>query len=103
MPTPIPIMVARVGATVAKVDSAAISPSTPRPTTAANRAVTSGSPAAIALRKPISSTTIATAKPITSLRRSSGSGCASSPSGPPYSTWTPASRNGATAASTPSR
>lgn len=103
MPTPMPIIVASVGETVAKVAVAASSPSSARPHRAQIRAVTSGSTAASRLPKPISRTTIATPKPIASLVRSSGSGRASSPSDPPYSTVTPVDRSGCTARSTPSR
>lgn len=103
MPTPSPIMVARVGETVAKVKAIASRLRQLRPTITAISAVTSGSPAATTLPKPISSTTTATAKPIASLVRSLVCGRASSPSGPPYSTCTPAARSGATASSTPCR
>jgi hypothetical protein len=103
MPTPSPIMVASVGETLANVEAAASSPSSPSPTTTPNSAVTSGSSAAATLPNAASSTTTATPKPIASLVRSVPPGRASSPSGPPYSTWTPARRSGAVAASTPCR
>ncbi len=96
-------MVASVGETVAKVSALASRLRQLRPTMTLTRAVSSGIPAAMMLPKPITRTTIATAKPIASLRKSAVSGRASSPSAPPYSTWMPASRSGWTAASTPSR
>ena len=94
---------ASVGETVAKVVAAASSPSTASPATTAISAVSSGITAAATLPNPMSSTTTATPKPISSLIRSSGAGRASSPSGPPYSTCAPASRSGRTASSTPLR
>ena len=94
---------ASVGETVAKTKAAAISPRQASPQKTLISAVSSGTPAASTLPKPTSSTRIATAKPITSLITSLGSGRASSPSGPPYSTSTPAERSGRTAASTPFR
>lgn len=103
MPTPSPIIVARVGDTVAKVVAAASRPSRASPQTTQTRAVTSGSRAATRLPKPISSTTTATPKPMASLMRSFAAGRASSPSEPPYSTSAPAARSGCTAESTPSR
>ncbi len=103
MPTPSPIIVARVGDTVAKVVAAASSPSSPRPQTTQMRAVIRGSRAARRLPKPISSTRTATPKPMASLTRSFALGRASSPSEPPYSTSAPADRSGRTAESTPSR
>ncbi|GAB2803396.1 hypothetical protein GCM10027073_39900 [Streptomyces chlorus] len=103
MPTPRPIIVASVGEAVAKVNAAVGRPSTARPPTTAISAVSRGMTAAITLPTPISRTTIATAKPISSLTRSSGAGLAGSPSGPPYSTCAPAARSGCTASSTPSR
>ncbi len=103
MPTPSPIMVARVGETVAKVNAAASRPSAARPPTTAISAVTRGATAARTLPKPVSRTTIATPKPMSSLARSLAAGRARSPSGPPYSTSAPAERSGRTASSTPSR
>ncbi|MDQ0938214.1 hypothetical protein QFZ49_008196 [Streptomyces turgidiscabies] len=103
MPTPRPIMVARVGETVAKVNAAASSPRQASPPITLISAVSSGMPAASTLPKPTSRTTIATANPISSLIRSSAAGRASSPSGPPYSTCTPADRSGFTDSSTPWR
>lgn len=96
-------MVARVGETVPKVKAAAIRPSSARPQIAPRSAVIRGRTAAMMLPKPMRRTTIATAKPMASLVRSSASGRASSPSVPPYSTVTPASRSGCTAVSTPVR
>ncbi len=96
-------MVASVGETLAKVVAAATRARQLSPTITLISAVRSGTPAAMMLPNPMSSTTTATAKPMASLVRSLVSGLASSPSGPPYSTSTPAERSGFTAVSTWSR
>ena len=93
-------MVARVGEALGKVKTLASRLRHATPRTTPSSAVTSGMAAPMTLPKPASSTTTATAKPMLSLITSGGAGRASSPSEPPYSTWTPADRSGATAAST---
>ncbi len=76
-------MMASVGETDAKLVVAAAMPSSPSPVKAPTRAVPTGSPAAATLPKPITSTTSATAMPISSERASLSLGLSAWPSRPP--------------------
>lgn len=70
MPTPSPIMVASVGAALAKVTTPATMPTTPIPTSTATSAHSSGSTAASTLPKTSSRITRAAPMPTSSLLRS---------------------------------
>ncbi len=76
-------MTASVGETVGNTNAAASIPSTPSPAARPAIAVRIGSPAAYRLPNPISSTTIATAIPISSEVASDAAGRAACPSAPP--------------------
>jgi hypothetical protein len=90
MPTPIPIMRARVGAAVPNVVAAAARPSRLTPTKTPTSAVPKGSSAPNTLPKPINSTMSATPNPISSDFLSLADGFVSSSSAPPYCTSSPA-------------
>ena len=83
MPTPSPIIVARVGELVPKLIAAAVMPSRPSPVNTPIRALASGRMPAMTLPKPASSTISATVMPISSEATSLGLGAAACPSWPP--------------------
>ena len=101
MPTPIPIMVARLAATVGTPVRCPASPMALMPQVRVRSAVAIGRAAATSPRNASSNTTVATASPSSSLVRVSAvsRACASTP---PATAWIPASRAGAAARSTDS-
>ena len=98
MPTPRPIIVARVGAITGMSRTWPSSPIAPRAPTSASTAVTMGIPMATAEPKARVRITIATRRPTTSLLSVCGLD-SSLPTGPPAATVRPAFRAGGSAAS----
>ena len=99
MPTPSPIIVARVGATSGMATKWPIRPTRPSPVISPTMAVTTGMPAAARQPKVNARMMTAEIRPMASLRRDLVSD-SRSPTAPPASTWIPALRAGSAAAKT---